>query len=289
MKIVFFENGQRFLDADEAVMMDHEAVFQLILTNAMNNRETSLSGDCYFGHVEKEGRPVLIFGKIARFALTVYQTGEDVENSVALLVSALVERDWIPDEYNIGSPACDIFFDELKKHRPDLERTLHLAMDVMQMDEPADVPVAAGTARLAREEDIPLVYKWQREFAAFVEEDPDFQLSDEQKVRYAGRVRNGQVWLFETPDGKIVSIASIARQLNRGCSVTGVYTPPSERGKGYAAANVLALSKAVLEKGNRFVTLYVDKKNPISNHVYKKIGYRILCDAWHYILKKGDQ
>lgn len=288
MKIVFFENGQHFLDADIDLMLEKEAVFQLILANAMSNRETPLSAECYFGHVEEEGKPVLLFGKIAGYALTVYQTGENIEEAVSLLVSALNERDWFPDEYNAGSPVADLFFDEWKKYRPHATRTLHLAMDVMQMDKAADIPVAAGTARLAREEDIPLVLQWQREFAAFVEQDPGFSLTDEQKVRYAGRVRNGQVWLFETPDGQIVSIASIARQLNNGCSVTGVYTPPRERGKGYAAANVLALSKAMLNKGNRFVTLYVDKTNPISNHVYKKIGYEIVCDAWHYILNKGE-
>jgi len=288
MKIVFFENGQQFLDADEAVMLKNEAVFQLILTNAAANREMPFSADCYFGHVEEDGKPVLLFGKIAGYALTIYQTGEGVEEAVMLLASALDEQDWLPDQYNAGSPAADLFFGELKKRRPELTRTLHLAMDVMQMDEANDIPVAAGTARPAREEDIPLVYRWSREFAAFVEQDPDFQLSDEQKERYAGRVRKGLVWLFEAPDGEIVSIASVARQLNTGCSVSGVYTPPHERGKGYAAANVLALSRAMLEKGNRFVTLYVDKTNPISNHVYKKIGYRILCDAWHYILNKGE-
>lgn len=284
MKIVFFENGQKFLDCDESIMLADEAVFQLILANAMGNRETELSADSYFGHVEENGRPVLLFGKVRKFALTVYQTGENAEKAVSLLVSALAGRDWIPDEYNIGSPLADIFFEELKKLHPETERTLHLAMDIMQMDAPNDIPVAAGKSRPAVEEDIPLVLQWQREFAAFVEEDPDFRLTDEQKEKYAKRVRDGLVRLFETPDGKVVSIASVARQLNTGCCISGVYTPPEERGKGYAAANMLALSKAMLEKGNRFVALFVDKKNPISNHVYKKIGYRIIRDSWHYVL-----
>lgn len=288
MKIVFFENGQRFLDADESVMLENEAVFQLVLANAMANRETPLSADCYFGHVEKDGKPVLLFGRVGAFPLTVNQTGEDAGEAVSLLASALDERGWFPDEYNAGTPVCDLFFAEMEKRHPGLTRTVHLAMDIMRMDEANDVPVAAGTARLAREEDIPLVQQWSEEFAAFVEQDPSFRLSDEQKEKYAGRVRSGVVWLFEAPDGKIVSMASVNRQLNTGCCVSGVYTPPHERGKGYAAANMLALSKAMLEKGNRFVTLYVDKTNPISNHVYKKIGYRILCDAWHYSLKKGE-
>ena len=285
MKIVFFENGQKFLDRDESIMLADEAVFQLILANTMGNRETELSADCYFGHVEENGRPVLLFGKVRKFALTLYAIdAEGIEEAVSLLVSALDEREWLPDEYNAGSPLADLFFEELKKRRPGTRRTLHLAMDIMQMDAPNDIPVAAGKSRLAVEADIPLVHRWSEEFAAFVEEDPTFTLTDEQKEKYAKRVRDGLVWLFEAPDGKIVSIASVTRQLNTGCCISGVYTPPEERGKGYAAANMLALSKAMLEKGNRFVALFVDKKNPISNHVYKKIGYRIIRDSWHYVL-----
>ena len=42
-----------------AVMLENEAVFQLVLANAMANRETPLSAGCYFGHVEENGKPLL--------------------------------------------------------------------------------------------------------------------------------------------------------------------------------------------------------------------------------------
>lgn len=34
--------------------------------------------------------------------------------------------------------------------------------------------------------------------------------------------------------------------------------------------------------GKSYVTLFVDKKNPISNRVYRKIGFDVLEDAGDY-------
>ncbi len=79
-------------------------------------------------------------------------------------------------------------------------------------------------------------------------------------------------------------MAAATRQLISGVCINYVYTPKQYRGKGYAAANMYYLSKEMLDKGNRFCTLFVDKKNPVSNRVYKKIGYEILEDQYDYRL-----
>lgn len=57
-------------------------------------------------------------------------------------------------------------------------------------------------------------------------------------------------------------------------AVAAVYTPPEERGRGYATALVTALCRRVLAMGKAYVCLFVDDRNPISNHVYEKIGFR---------------
>lgn len=63
-----------------------------------------------------------------------------------------------------------------------------------------------------------------------------------------------------------------------GRSVGPVYTPPYFRGKGYATSAVAQLSRLLLRQGNDYCALFADLSNPISNHVYQKIGYRPLCD-----------
>jgi predicted GNAT family acetyltransferase len=77
-------------------------------------------------------------------------------------------------------------------------------------------------------------------------------------------------------------MAVITRKLPHGTAIAYVYTPEEYRGKGYAAANMYYLSKKLLEQGGEFCTLFVDKKNPLSNRAYEKVGYKILEDSYEY-------
>ena len=85
-------------------------------------------------------------------------------------------------------------------------------------------------------------------------------------------------------EGKIVSQAIFARNLLKGKCVSGVYTPKEERGKGYAYNLVYQLSKKSLKEGAEYCVLYTDAENPISNHIYEKIGYvkRIECEELEF-------
>ena len=38
------------------------------------------------------------------------------------------------------------------------------------------------------------------------------------------------------------------------------------------------ISKELLDKGDKYCVLYTDDANPISNHVYEKIGYKRKSD-----------
>ena len=79
--------------------------------------------------------------------------------------------------------------------------------------------------------------------------------------------------------GKIVSQAVIGRELLKGKSISCVYTPKEERGNKYAYELVYKLTKKCLNEGAEYCVLYTDAENPISNHVYEKIGYekRVEC------------
>jgi predicted GNAT family acetyltransferase len=66
--------------------------------------------------------------------------------------------------------------------------------------------------------------------------------------------------------------------------VSAVYTPPEQRGHGYASANVAAVSQRGLDAGARACMLYTDAANPTSNKIYQQIGYRLVCTAqeWRF-------
>lgn len=79
-------------------------------------------------------------------------------------------------------------------------------------------------------------------------------------------------------EGKIVYQASVSRTMKYGKCISVVYTPVEERGKGYAYNLIYKVSKDFLESGDKYCVLYTDDANPISNHVYEKIGYKRKCD-----------
>lgn len=79
--------------------------------------------------------------------------------------------------------------------------------------------------------------------------------------------------------GKIVAQAVFARDLKKGKCISGVYTTKEERGKGYAYNLIYRISKRALDEGAEYCVLYTDDENPISNHVYEKIGYKRMVDC----------
>ena len=78
---------------------------------------------------------------------------------------------------------------------------------------------------------------------------------------------------------------SMHRELIKGKGISGVYTAKEERGKGYAYNLVYTLSKKCLDEGSEYCVLYTDAENPISNHVYEKMGYiqRVECEELEFI------
>jgi len=68
-------------------------------------------------------------------------------------------------------------------------------------------------------------------------------------------------------------MAGFAGPTPNGIRVAWVYTPPENRGKGFAGACVAALSQKLLDDGRTFCFLY---------HVYQTIGYEPVTDATVY-------
>ncbi len=60
-----------------------------------------------------------------------------------------------------------------------------------------------------------------------------------------------------------------------------VYTPPEQRGRGYASATVAAVSAAAQRDGHR-VCLFTDQANPVSNRIYAALGFVPVVDTAYF-------
>jgi len=150
---------------------------------------------------------------------------------------------------------------------------------------PSPVPgrlVAAGEA------DSDLVTEW---FAAFMGD------ADEQAGRPRGSnahempgpaelgrwLQSGRLWFWVDDTGRPVHMTG-ARPPAFGVARIGpVYTPPAERGRGWASNAVAAVSELILAEGAR-ACLFTDQANPTSNKIYTALGYRPVVDMANLVI-----
>ena len=138
-------------------------------------------------------------------------------------------------------------------------------------------PRSAGRLRLAEPADTDLLASW---FCAFDEEALNRGSSslEAKRTRVARGLAAGQLFVWEV-DGAPVSTASTARPTPNGIAINRVYTPPGDRGRGYASACVAAVSANALALGKRFTCLYTDSTKPTVGALYERLGYRLVAEA----------
>jgi RimJ/RimL family protein N-acetyltransferase len=143
-------------------------------------------------------------------------------------------------------------------------------------------PGAAGFARPVRSEDATIFIDWMTAFRR--EAVPhDHPLAAEELERMADK---GD-YLFWIDNGRPVPMAGIVRRLKNSAAITGVYTPPELRGRGYAGSVTAATVERIYAEGRTIASLYTDLRNPFSNRCYAKIGFRPVCTSLHFHRRPG--
>jgi predicted GNAT family acetyltransferase len=132
---------------------------------------------------------------------------------------------------------------------------------------------ASGQLRLATPQDREVLVEWDREFA--VETGIGTGENAERMVELRTSDARQMVW---EDGGNPVSTVGFNPEIAGTVRIGPVYTPPEQRGHGYATAAVAATSQLLLDRGARQCMLFTDLANPISNHIYASIGYVRFAD-----------
>ncbi|AOZ94146.1 GNAT family N-acetyltransferase [Paenibacillus crassostreae] len=138
----------------------------------------------------------------------------------------------------------------------------------------AEVKLSSGIFRAAEPRDIPTLGQWIYDFSAEAMDG----VSMKQAIDMA-RFGTDQSAIYIWDDGEPVSMAQQTRPTLHGAVVNLVYTPPQHRSKGYAQSCVSTLTRNMLRGPYEFASLYTDMSNPISNHIYVKVGYEPRADS----------
>jgi hypothetical protein len=155
---------------------------------------------------------------------------------------------------------------------------IQMSQRIYQLSRVANQVRAAGYLRETGESDDALLRKWRAAFSIDVE-GMDPAEAEKNAAMPLPHSRHLMLWEVE---GVAVSMAGFAGRTPNGIRVAWVYTPPENRGKGFAGACVAALSQKLLDDGRKYCFLYTDLANAVSNHVYQTIGYEPVTDATVY-------
>jgi predicted GNAT family acetyltransferase len=157
-----------------------------------------------------------------------------------------------------------------------------MAQRIYQLSRVTKQVRTAGNIRDPNQSDDALMRKWRAAFSMDAE-GMDREAAEREAALPLPKSRHLVLWEIE---GTPVSMAGFAGPTPNGIRVAWVYTPPENRGKGFAGACVAALSQKLLDDGRKFCFLYTDLANPTSNHIYQTIGYEPVIDATVYSFSK---
>ncbi|MEU4639391.1 GNAT family N-acetyltransferase [Micromonospora sp. NPDC023814] len=209
------------------------------------------------------------------------------DEAAVALAHTLHERGEQVLAVNGALPAAELCAAELARLgggrvRVNLHTRLH---ELGELVWPARVP---GGLAVATEDDLDVVTEW---FGAFMGD------ADEQAGRQRGasanevpdraemlrRLQGGQFWFWVDETGQRVHLTG-ANPPSFGVARVGpVYTPPAQRGRGWASNAVAEVSRRIQAEGAR-VCLFTDQAHPTSNKIYAALGYRPVVDMANLVI-----
>jgi predicted GNAT family acetyltransferase len=263
------------------ILMRHEAQNLIPLGNIIignEGRDKTAWRDpanWFMATVSDETEIVITAVMTPPYNLTLYATDNIIDDeALACLVQSVGKTDFKTPGVTTEKILAESFarvYSEVTGVRYRLHKDMRI-YELLEVN--PDIP-QIGTLRPACESDMSFLPYWIEGFNCDCFGDSPSVKPDAETYRY---LMDKNLYILEDKSTP-VSMAQIKRSMQTVSGVSGVYTPPFFRGKGYASSCVAGVSRLILERGFTKCVLYTDLANPVSNSIYQKIGYRPVCDS----------
>jgi len=271
----FLTAAGRFLEAREA---EHNLIYGICSALIANPHEYG-DGPPYLAAVRDSGEVVAAALRTPPFQLVLSEI-DDVSALDPILDDRLEAGDELP---GVLVPVGDAtrFAHEWARRRG-RHALLAIRERIFRLRRVTSPAPASGRMRSAASPDAELLTEWLISFwrEALSDADPDRDRARLVTDRWIeGRYRRMYLW---EDGGRPVSMCGVGGETPHGIRVGPVYTPPPDRGRGYASNLVAEASQAQLDAGRQFCFLFTDLANPTSNKIYQAIGYEPVRDVEQY-------
>jgi predicted GNAT family acetyltransferase len=261
-----FDDAAAFLAHAEEFLRE-DAIDNNVMLGIAGRLIDSPQDDAVMVTVDDGGTPCLAGLMTPPWRLIV-STGRD--DAISVLVNATLEQGARPSGVvglstmaeRFSAVWCDITGET---SAPETGMNLYIAKQAVL---PADV---SGQLRVAGTDDTEWLADAYINFA--IDIDASHAERDGSRDSAEAAIRRGDAHLWDV-SGVPVSMACCTRMAPKGARVGPVYTPPGERGKGYASAAVAALTAQLLDDGAGWCAIFADAENATTNTMYQRIGYK---------------
>ena len=134
----------------------------------------------------------------------------------------------------------------------------------------------AGSPRAATEHDRDLLIKWVQ---LFFDEAFGQSRNGDGAEFVEGAAQGGHRFVLWEVDGTPVSTAMLRIPAFGVSRIGPVFTPSTQRGRGYGSAVTAAAADLAHRDGTPDVVLFADLANPTSNAIYQRIGFEAVADS----------
>ena len=290
MELTRFTEIEEFAQRAEPYLLAHEATHCLMLGLLSTlPRSSPLPAEHvpYMALVEHGGAVALVAMRTPPYNLILSLLAPAIADEPTEALELLASDLWPRYHQQLSGVNAPVpvarLFAEVWQRRAGRAATLMVHERVHELEAVIPVSNVAGRYRRVERSDRDLMVRW---LAAFAEEalGPLERLDAAMWVEhfYASSSRGAYLW--EDEQGTPVSLVAYGNPTAHGIRIGPVYTPPEQRGHGYASACVAVLSQHLLESGRTFCFLFTDLANPTSNHIYAMVGYNPIndVDVYHF-------
>lgn len=272
-KVITCKTNKEFIELFKDYLSKYKIEMQLYFLN-LTNSEMALDNNSVRGGVFKDENPSLIFLNAFPYNLQIRSLDNDI-TSFDKLAEYIIANNI--DIRGIQGNLNDVkeFINSYNLIHNAVFRYVH-AMDIMRLDELKEIDSSSITGTIIRPtlDNFDIVKDYiNKMYTEALEESYDDEIIE---ARARSFINDGYTYLFKSND----NITSIVRfyPTPKGCMrISLVFTDKKYRGNGYAK-KMLYLLINELKKEYECFTLFVDKKNPISNKLYKNLGFYVVED-----------
>ena len=271
MKFTRYEKIEDFGADTLDILLENEVQNNLPISFINNEHKYDTSNWLLATIKDENGDVVLTAACTPPYNIVMYETRNIPNNSAVKLLSDELKSMGINLPGVLAEQGLARRFAEAHADADGFHK--HTSMNIMRLDKVNDIPKAPGQYRLLRDNDMFFAPYWELAFNV------DCRLDEGDLQDKINQVRARIEWKTQyiLEDRYPVSQAYRSKKTQNGAGISGVYTPPHCRGKGYASSVVAELSKSLLEHGFKFCFLFADAENPISCGIYRKLGFYDLC------------